>query len=543
MVWINAHGGVEDEIKGELGGVQIELDDKKKNAHFLVDYGEPPDRKAKYYSFPSKMKQFEMAQMAQELGVYFYTKGLFRQDLEQLLGHQIGSPPIGEVLFTHGHFDHVGGIPFLRPDMLHFMHPLTKMLLYAWQHTSYVTANQFVDSYLTMARSPKSHGKEKFVRSEEAKIPRDILTFESETPFKIGDITITPYLVDHSVPGACGFILETSEGAIAISGDLRLRGRRREDTDRFFKAARDVDYFLIEGSLLHFDHYGTEDDVIDVVSQLMKNKSLVSVSAPPRDLDRLLSLYKACEEQKRMLVISPAQAKMLQLFNGIYNYPKLSSKHIGVLLNLKGKGLAEKEEEFQDLIEEDYYNWERDYLHLSRWDKEKGHESKPTRVFIEDIKNNQDQFAIFLRESNALGLFSEIHPAKSSIHIRSTTAPYTPDMEEKERVFIEVLKHFGMYDGPQEDYLDKLYLEKSKFDLFNFPITPRIHKMHQVHINGHMNRFETKEKIAELDRNAIILPYHTLYPQMFQNLSDGRRIFTMERNKQYSLEEISKNAE
>ena len=68
--------------KGELGGVQLLIDDLGKKTKFLYDYGQPPDRTNAYYTFPNKAKQFEAADIAEELGLYASLPGLFRLDLE-----------------------------------------------------------------------------------------------------------------------------------------------------------------------------------------------------------------------------------------------------------------------------------------------------------------------------------------------------------------------------------------------------------------------------------------------------------------------------
>jgi mRNA degradation ribonuclease J1/J2 len=36
---------------------------------------------------------------------------------------------------------------------------------------------------------------------------------------------VTPIRVDHSIPGACGFLVETSDGKqVALTGDFRMHG-------------------------------------------------------------------------------------------------------------------------------------------------------------------------------------------------------------------------------------------------------------------------------------------------------------------------------
>lgn len=543
MTELTFFGGAGSYEQGELGGVQLLLNDKK--GKFFFEYGQRPDKTNTFYSFPYRAKQFEMIDIAEGLDLFASIPGLFRHDLEYASrGNKVRELPLDGILLSHAHYDHAGGFSLVRYDMPIFMHPFAQMILYVWQYTSGRTINQFVDVISQMSRAPKRHGKEKFVSGEEAVLPRDIRLFENEEKFKIGDMNITPYLVDHSLPGSSGFIIETSEGRVAVSGDFRLRGRRRKDTERFLQAAHNVDYFFMEGSLLHFPHYGTEDDVTKVVADLIKDKAFVGISYPPRDLDRLLSLYNACKKTGRMLVVPPNQAKLLQVFNGANGYPRLNNKYIGVLLRLKGKGLGEKDNEFEDLVEGSYYKWERPYLKLNRWDPKEGHEAKMTRVYTEDIAKNQDQFMVYTNQADMVSLLNRIKPARNSLYIRSHPRPWTKEMEAQEDQLVSILKHFEMYDGEQPDHLAERHLGR-QLNLFSNE-RPQIHRLHQVHVTGHMNQEETREAIAGLGKKTIIVPYHSMHPKDFQKVlggvAGGHRVFVPEIKKTYTLEEISKNA-
>ncbi len=542
-VEVTFYGGAGTIDLGELGGIQLLINDLIKKSKFMFDYGQPPDRTNTFYSFPYRMKQFEMAELAERLGLYYSMPNLFRHDLENARKRKTRELPLDGILLSHAHYDHAGGFSLIRHDMPIFMHPYSQLLLYIWQYTSGRTINQFVDVIQQMARAPKKYGKEKYISGEEAVLPRDIRLFESQQLFQIGGMDIMPYLVDHSLLGANAFDARTSEGRVAISGDFRSRGRRPEDTRKFLTAVKDADFFFVEGSLFHFDHYGTEEDVTDVVTELCQGKDLVAITYPPRDLDRILSLYNACVRTGRMLVIPPNQAKLLQAFNGTNGYPRLSNKYIGVLMKPKGKGRAEDEdEEFEDLIDGDYYKWERPYLKYKRWDAEEGHADRPTRVYLEDIAQNQDKFMLYVGQADMISYFNAINPGPNSLYIRSHPGPWTKEMEIQEDHIITILQLFGMYRGPQKDCLAELYLEGRKRTLFSKG-TPIVHKMHQVHMTGHHNRDETRELISELNDDMIIVPYHSMHPIDFVNdVAKGKLVFIPMARQTYTLQEIRENA-
>jgi len=495
------YGGAGDYLNGELGGVQLLIEDMDLETKIMVDCGQRPDHYNQYYGFPYRPKTFQALDTSDILQLYPDLVNLFRHDYEAHRGKNLGPPPLDGIIITHAHYDHAGGLSLVRHDQPVWMHQLAKQILWVWQHTSGRTLNQFVDLYEHLSQIPNKKGEPDFASGEISKFPRDIRLFTENQPFQTGNMEIIPHLIDHSLPGSCGFIFKTSVGNIGLSGDIKLRGRRRNDTESFVQSLLEhqVKYLLWEGSLLHFDHEGTEDDVTEKIYQLIKDRSFAAIAYPPRDFDRLFSVYQAAKKDQRMLVISPAQALGLKQLDGVNGYPKLNWKYVGVYLHRKNKGLLDKENHSQEKVEKDYFQWERQFLTYQRWDD---HQSKPQRVSIEDIKEHQDKFLVYMPQNYMIDMLTEISDKttdqiKNGIYIRSHPGPWTKDMEVQEDQQINILKQFGMYDGPQPDYL-----------------TPSIlRRLHQVHITGHLNRKETRNILRQF--NCTIIPYHCMFPQDF----------------------------
>ena len=109
----------------------------------------------------------------------------------------VRSPLINAILLSHSHQDHYGLLSFVNPDIPVYMSKGCKELIevsYFFGQTEYDLKN--------------------------------IKTVEMWQPFRIGDFTITPYLVDHSAFDAMAFLIEVENKKIFYSGDFRGHGRK-----------------------------------------------------------------------------------------------------------------------------------------------------------------------------------------------------------------------------------------------------------------------------------------------------------------------------
>jgi ribonuclease J len=546
-VEVTFYGGVESETKGRLGGVQALFHDKELLTRWLLEFGQQPDLWNQFFGFPNKPKTFNFRKIARKFKLYADLEEVFRQDYNGFSAKRNYTPTDLEVLATHPHFDHVGGFTLLRPDLKIHMHQHAKLILYIWQQLSGRTVNQFVDYIEQFTLVRKKDGDPKRLDGPKATIPRDIHTFRDYERFMIGHVPTTAHPVDHSTPGSCAFIHETSAGPMGVSGDLRLRGRHRELTERFIRELREqkVKYLFWEGSLLHFPHEGDEDDLAAKVEELIRGKTFVTYAAPPRDLDRVASMYKAAAATGRILCVSPDIMMYLRAFNGANGYPKPNAPYIAVLLPKKDTGSLDNAEIPKDIIEGDYRYWERQYIGWKQWKNsakkkkrrngkvdgrqtmllpdEMYEETPPAvenpsigspirgrqRVSLDDIAKYPDKFVLYMPPAAMADMLAEIDPPKDSIYLRCHPAPWTKEMEVQEDRQVNTLGIYEMDDG---EFPDHLTPHRGKF------------KMHTVHVTGHLNREENREIFASLPAETIVIPYHCMDPRDFYDIAKGHRI-------------------
>jgi ribonuclease J len=140
-------------------------------------------------------------------------------------------------------------------------------------------------------------------------------------PFEKGDFVITPYLVDHSGFDALAFLIESAGKRIFYSGDFRGHGRKSILFDNMLRnPPKNIDYLILEGSMLGRDkgRYRTERDVENELTLLFKNQtSLIFLACSSQNIDRLVSVYRACVRSDRIFVIDPYTALILHKLKNI----------------------------------------------------------------------------------------------------------------------------------------------------------------------------------------------------------------------------------
>ncbi len=150
-------------------------------------------------------------------------------------------------------------------------------------------------------------------------LPRfDGPALQDRCPINIGPFTITPYLVDHSAYDAYALKIEAGGKTLFYSGDFRGHGRKAGLFEAFLaQPPHGVDVLLMEGSVLGRLHgtetYPTEADLEAAFAEEFKaSPGLVMVNFSSQNIDRLVTVMRACKRENRRLVIDLYTAVVLE---------------------------------------------------------------------------------------------------------------------------------------------------------------------------------------------------------------------------------------
>jgi ribonuclease J len=206
-------------------------------------------------------------------------------------GDPLGEPGEPTAVFvSHAHIDHVGMAGFVRPDVPVHAHRETVALLRALD-----AAGQGLPG-----GDPEWRPLEPGERTA------------------VGPMEVECVPVDHDVPGASGYLVRTSAGTLAFTGDIRFHGRHPELSWEFAARARHCDVLVTEGTTLGWDppaRQRTEDDVArDFAAALAETPGLVLLSLYPRDIERVRELTALAGEAGRTVLWAERIAAFLRAY-------------------------------------------------------------------------------------------------------------------------------------------------------------------------------------------------------------------------------------
>ncbi len=439
VVSLTFYGGV-----NEIGGNKVLL--RSGDVKVFLDFGMSFALRKQFYSDPflSPRRREDLL----EFGILPDLRGIYRPEGAE-------PPQVDAVFLSHAHMDHAAYISFLRKDIPVYCGETTETILKALGDTKVGLEYDISD-----------------IRFK---------TFRTGDKIRIGDLKVEPIHVDHSIPGAYGFILHTPSGAVVYTGDLRLHGTKPEMTEEFVQKAAEAEPVAVipEGTNMVNAEISSEPEVGEKISRIIGQVSgLVLADFAWADVDRLRSFYQAAKLNKRRLAVTLKQAYLLN---------KLSTDPHLKIPSLKDENMLV----FQR-TKKRYYSWEREILESSNV------------VNYSQVAEMQGRVVLAI-SFYGLGELIGIKPAPESCYILSASEPFNEEMEIDFNRLMNWLDHYGL---------------------------PQYH----VHISGHIMPLQLKEALKTMKPKKIF-PIHGEHPELFGKFMKNlpSEIILPEKGKEYTL--------
>lgn len=225
--------------------------------------------------------------------------------LEQIEGLTIGEPSYDGVIITHNHQDHMGRIDEILPEVPVYMSDLSRKI------------------FETVFCFSKTKGK----------IKRDTVNIEDGLPFTIKDMTITPYIVDHSAYNSFMILIEANGKRILHTGDFRNHGYKGKILPKILKKIGKIDLLITEGTTLSRPQIKskTEEELAIEIAEKTKNYDQVLMLMSTTNIDRVTTMQKVANRSGSTVIHDVVLSNVLQLVT--QSIPNaLNSKSVGVFL-------------------------------------------------------------------------------------------------------------------------------------------------------------------------------------------------------------------
>jgi ribonuclease J len=450
-VSLTFYGGVK-----EIGGNKILLQDG--DTKIFLDFGMSFGKRGEFYEEFLTPRTAAGIKDFITMGLIPDIKGAYREDLLTHMGRKAEKPDIDGVVVSHAHADHTNYISFLNRDIPIYCGKTCKAILDAVKEQSRRgLENEVIDF------------KKRPIKGRDV-IERKFHTFRTGQKFKIGNLEIEPIHVDHSVPGAYGYIIWTSNGPVVYTGDMRLHGAHSEMTMDFVKKAIEAKPIAMITEGTRIDQKRTDESepkvYADSKKEILKAQNLSIVDFNFKDVDRFKTFFKIAQDSGRKMVISFKHACFLERYylDKKLNVPNSNDPNI-LIFKPKRRTGTYVDTDYSDK----YIKTRLEYSNL---------------ITAEDIAKNPSKYMVVLN----FWYFNTLADLKpnNSLYVHSLSEPFNEEMEMSHDRMMNWINHFKM-------------------------------KFVQSHCSGHINGQDIKELITTINPK-VLFPVHTEHPGMFRDL-------------------------
>lgn len=420
----------------EIGGSCVEV--WTQTTRIIVDFGMPLVNADKT-QFDSKELSKISIQRLIENGTLPNIQSLYQPDINTAL------------IISHAHQDHYGLINYLHKDCQVYLGKATQKLI---EITNIFTNKNWVIS------NPNH--------------------FESGKTFTIGDIEITPYLMDHSAFDAYAFLIKSNGKSLFYSGDFRIHGRKAKAFDWFSQnVEQNVDYLLLEGTTIgrSDQNFPTENEIeIEFIETFKQTKGINLIYTSGQNIDRLVSIYRACKRAGKTLAIDFYIANILK-----------DLAELGAKIPFPSSNFPEIKVFFP--------------YRLSRMISNQGNEKllyrfKDYKITKEEIDEQFDKIVMIVRPS-MLSDLEQLQELNNGVFIYSMWSGYKKEKSTKN--FIETLINKGMTEK-------------------------------EIHTSGHADQDGLKRMVDVLKPKNLV-PIHTFEGNEYENVFKNVKVLRLKDNE------------
>ncbi len=194
------------------------------------------------------------------------------------------------LFITHGHLDHIGGIPYVIDRIGYppiFTRKLTAMMIRKRQ--------------------------EEFPNLK----PVDIHEVEKEDTIKVGNLRVRFFEVSHTIPDAMGIIIETPYGHIVFTGDLRLDhidgipSDKEEEEFAYFKDKK-VLFLAADSTNVERPGFSLPEKIVqkNLEEIITTTQSRLIIGTFSSQLERIMRMLEAAERCGRKVLVEGRSMKV-----------------------------------------------------------------------------------------------------------------------------------------------------------------------------------------------------------------------------------------
>ena len=390
----------------------------------------------------------------------------FRQKIRECENSIDPKTDLDGIFISHPHRDHYQGLSFVNRNIKIFAGVVTKRII-------------------------KAYSKSNAPRFENFLFGLKWNRFRTGDTLQIKKMEIYPIHVDHSIPGAYGFIICTSAGIIVYSGDFRMHGHLQLMTSDLIRKVREVcktkgkierDFSYSEGRVIALICEGTHIHRGSIESERIVKRHLrklfkytpfdyALVQYERLDWDRFRSYVDIAKKFNWKYIISEKDA---------YFYNRLNKK--AIYETMRDPNIEKTENILVLSHDKGYFHWKKEIKQLFQ-----NSEIFHRYIKVQDLKNLKEHFFLYITSLSYYNLIKKyLPPDMKGVFISSNVDPYAEEYRMHKRTISNDLLKIGV-------------------------------PSYRIHASAHAKPHDIIRFVDEINPENLI-PIHTEHAEFFQKL-------------------------